>query len=136
MERNTAMENNETGQRQGTHKKSAAKENDNSQPTAEKSKAEEMDDKIKNQLAELQAQLEAMQANRKEKTERESTAEPKVDASEQPQESEAEAATVSDLSIHIQELIAGLNKELKEANPTILLAVFALGIVVGRLLSK
>lgn len=130
------MENNETGQRQGTHKKSAVKENDYAQPTAEKSKSEEMDDKIKNQLAELQAQLEAMQANRREKTERESTAEPKVDASEQPQESEAEAATVSDLSIHIQELIAGLNKELKEANPTILLAVFALGIVVGRLLSK
>ena len=130
------MENNETGQRQGTHKKSAVKENDNAQPPAEKSKSEEMDDKIKNQLAELQAQLEAMQANHKEKTERESTAEPKGDAREQPQESEVEAATVSDLSIHIQELIAGLNKELKEANPTILLAVFALGIVVGRLLSK
>jgi hypothetical protein len=55
---------------------------------------------------------------------------------EQTAGTEKKAASAGDLSAQFQELTDALSKELKETNPITLLAVFALGIFMGRLLPR
>jgi len=45
-------------------------------------------------------------------------------------------AVAGDLSSQLKELLEGFDEELKDTKPTTLLAVFASGIVIGRLLAK
>ena len=42
----------------------------------------------------------------------------------------------SDFSSHIQELVDALEQELKETNPMTVLVIFALGILIGRILPR
>jgi hypothetical protein len=100
----------------------------------EKKRAEKTrDDSIQAELAELRAQLQAIQENSTRRIPEEIEEETKTSAASQLKTEETPA---SDLSSQLQELIAGFDRELKEAKPMTLLAVFALGVVVGRVLSK
>ena len=83
------------------------------------------DDEMKSELADLREQLEASK-----KTGDEGNTEEK--SGEEP----ADEETSADLSDQIHEFIGGLNQDLKDANPMTLLAVFALGVLMGRMLSK
>ena len=83
------------------------------------------DDQMQAELAEMRKQLEVSK----------SSDEAKV-AENVPSEVEAGDEKPADLSTHIHEFIGGLNQDLKDANPVTLLAVFALGVLLGRTLSK
>lgn len=107
-------------------------------------------DPIQKELAEMRAQLEASEANEaavsggdapteKAPAEVDAGTAPVVTAAEtggEPVETDAEETPAADLSTQFQELLDGLNRELKDSNPITLLAVFGLGILFGRLLSR
>lgn len=97
-------------------------------------------DEIRKELDELRAQLEALQASRTTTV----NAGPDADAAavREPaapaavDEPGGESDVGSDLSLQFQELMEVLDRELRESNPTTLLAVFALGVLTGRLLPR
>lgn len=99
-------------------------------------------DQIKQELEELRAQLEEL---RRERENQQAPGEgaamdagPKEEdslAGETPEEA-IEEAIGPDLMNQFKGLLDNLDEELKEVNPTTLLAVFALGIIVGRLLPR
>jgi hypothetical protein len=93
--------------------------------------AKTQNDPVQAELAELRAQLQAL----RDKT---GTGEENGESRTAPEVSQPNTAKMpaSDLSSQVQELAAGLERELKEAKPMTLLAVFAVGVLVGRLLSK
>lgn len=98
-------------------------------------------DTIQRELAELRAQLEALKAARD--TEAAPTPTEAAEGEEPEEELTAEAGRstggepeTSDLTTQFQELIDSLDKNLQDTNPTTLLAVFALGVLVGRLLPR
>ncbi len=88
-------------------------------------------DSIQAELEQLRTQLEALrraEADRAASGERNDAA----DAPEEPGDDDGG----SELLAQFRELLDSLDEELKESNPTTLLAVFTLGILVGRLLPR
>ncbi|MEA3292041.1 MAG: hypothetical protein U9Q71_07055 [Pseudomonadota bacterium] len=95
-------------------------------------------DDIRKELEELRAQLAALQAERESQVPAVDEALPEAgDASEPDEPAEGLAHELgADVAAQIQELMEVLDKEIKEANPTTMLVVFALGVLVGRLLPR
>lgn len=95
---------------------------------------------IPDELADLRAQLEALRQAREAdaaspQPETVDAVETEIPAAEAPA-AETDELLGSELSGQFQELMEQIDQELKESNPTTLLAVFALGILVGRLLPR
>jgi ElaB/YqjD/DUF883 family membrane-anchored ribosome-binding protein len=103
------------------------------QSATEKTTGKAKTDALQAELAELRAQLDALRA-RSGKDAQESP--PSPGAGGQASETETEEEAAPDLSTQLQTLLQGLDKEFKESNPMTLVAVFGLGILVGRLLSR
>ena len=97
------------------------------------------DEQLRAEIESLRKQLNDMQKERQataataaaeeEKDEREDEEPTATQAETLPVESEEEA----DLAAHFKELLDSIDKDLKEAKPTTLLIVFALGVLIGRL---
>ena len=87
-------------------------------------------DGIEAELEQLRAQLEALQ--RAEAGREQEAGDGEAQGGGQVTESEEG----NELLAHFRELLDSLDEELKESNPTTLLAVFTLGILVGRLLPR
>jgi hypothetical protein len=103
------------------------------------------DDSVQAELAQLRAQLEAAKSSGQANTGSDTPKSPdegaaaSASASGAGIRSEAEAAgreVAADLSAQFKEFTDGLNRELKDANPITLLAVFAVGIFIGRLMPR
>ena len=102
-------------------------------------------DEMKNEIEELRAQVAELTAERKakekeqvstEQSEKESVAQGTAPSESGASETEAEKSGEVDLSSQFQELIDTIDQELKEASPVTVLVVFALGVLVGRLLPR
>lgn len=92
---------------------------------------------LQNELAELRAQLDELRSEREEVAADEM--ENADDESPTQPESEETALDQFDISAfgdRVQEMVEHLDGGLKDASPTMLLAVFALGVLVGRTLTK
>jgi hypothetical protein len=92
---------------------------------------------LQNELAELRAQLSEL------KSEREAAAADEMENAvhESPTRPESEETTLDEFDVtalgdRFRELLERLDDGLKDASPTMLLAVFALGVLVGRTLTK
>ena len=113
------------------------------------------DDSMQKELAEMRAKLEASEASgppasKSDAPAGEATADPgagtgtastpsappTAETAPQPVETQEGETPAPDLSKQLQELLAGMNREPKDGSPITLLAVFALGILFGRLLSR
>jgi len=100
-------------------------------------------DDIRKELEEIRAQLDALQTSRNTPDDTHRDTE-RIN----PQASSATGSDIVEPEITIgaddgydiagqfQELVEVLDREMKEANPTTLLVVFALGVLVGRLLPR
>ena len=103
-------------------------------------------DDMKNEIEELRAQVAELTAERKVKekqqasssqeSEKESVAQGTASSDPGTDEAETAKSEVADLSSQFQELIDTIDQELKEASPVTVLVVFALGVLVGRLLPR
>jgi len=96
-------------------------------------------DQIREELDELRAQLEQLRQERESQPEDAGPAGQEGEtAGEQGPEPAGDQEPDLDLGLmnQFRDLLDDLDEELKEVNPTTLLAVFALGIVVGRLLPR
>jgi hypothetical protein len=102
----------------------------------------EKTDSVKAELDDLRAQLEAARSSGpvsntpggapSDEKESGSTS----GTSDQAAGTEQGLASSGDLQAQVQELIDAFGRELKETNPITLLAVFALGVLTGRLLPR
>jgi hypothetical protein len=107
------------------------------QSATEKTTGKAKTDALQAELAELRAQLDALRArSAAEAGKGAPESAPSPGAGGQASEAETEEEVDPDLSTQLQTLLQGLDKEFKESNPMTLLAVFGLGILVGRLLSR
>ncbi len=105
---------------------------------------DEMRDEIealRAQVAELTAERKAKekeqaQASSSQESTKESTAQGTASSESGTDETEVEKLDETDLSSQVQELIDTIDQELKEASPVTVLVVFALGVLVGRLLPR
>jgi ElaB/YqjD/DUF883 family membrane-anchored ribosome-binding protein len=90
---------------------------------------------IESEMAELREQLEMLRRAQAEET---PSPEPSAEAEAELDLAAADAQVLEDagLSDQLQELMGRIDQELKESNPKALLAVFALGILIGRLLPR
>ncbi len=103
------------------------------------------DNALQAELKEMRKQLDALRAsgtasegrNRSAPAgkEAESVASSSGGGSQQA-EKDKDKGEAADLSAQLQELVDGMGRELKDTNPITLLAVFAIGIFVGRLLPR
>lgn len=100
-------------------------------------------DQIKAELEALRAQLEALKRAEKEREQEKSSPAGSAGGDNPPADGEGVVSgnpetepESSELLAQFRELLDSLDEELKESNPTTLLAVFTLGIVVGRLLPR
>lgn len=96
------------------------------------------DKSIEQELAELKMQLDALKAEREAARKADSAA--TADSVETDETADAETvqekSETHDLAEQFKELFESLNERLEEANPTTMLFVFALGVVLGRTLSR
>jgi len=92
---------------------------------------------IESELADLREQLEMLRQARQAET---SPSRPSVDEAAEPDAAvvdlDEDGLKGGELADQLQELVAQIEQELKESNPKALLAVFALGILIGRLLPR
>lgn len=94
-------------------------------------------EQIESGLADLREQLEMLrQARRAETSPPELRADEALELESSVVDVGADALEGGELSDQLQELIGQIEQELKESNPKALLAVFALGILIGRLLPR
>lgn len=104
-------------------------------------------DEMKNEIEELRAQVAELTAERKarekeqaqassQESEKESVTQGEATSESGTDEAETTKSEVADLSSQFQELIDTIDQELKEASPVTVLVVFALGVLVGRLLPR
>lgn len=102
-------------------------------------------DDIRKEMEQLRHQLDALKQAQQESdndtAEQDNNASAEVlDISSKTTSSTASVDTEStdelDLSSQFQELMEALNKEIKDTDPTTMLVVFSLGVLVGRLLPK
>lgn len=93
---------------------------------------------IEQELAELKTQLDALKSEREtaQVAESEETMDSVADRGPIDEETLQQESDTQDLADQFRELFENLNEQLKEANPTTLLVVFALGVLLGRTLSK
>ena len=89
------------------------------------------DQDIRRELEELKEQLEAMQAEEEKVAAKAGAGE--SEAAEQVADEQEEGV---DIAAHVKGLLEALEEELEESNPKTLLAVFALGVLIGRLLAR
>jgi hypothetical protein len=103
------------------------------------------DDALQADLKEMRKQLDALTASRTERTGQSAPASADRQANSgasasgtgsKQAETGGEEGGTADLSTQLQEFIDGMGRELKETNPVTLLAVFALGVLMGRLLPR
>ena len=107
------------------------------QSATEKTTGKAKTDALQAELAELRAQLDALRARSAGGAGKDAPkSAPSPGTGGQASEAETEEEVAPDLSTQLQTLLQGLDKEFKESNPMTLLAVFGLGILVGRLLSR
>lgn len=98
-------------------------------------------DALRAQVAQLEAEREArakQQAEtRNDQADKTKSATHESDAAE-PAGDEAETVALEEADLHnlFQELIDTIEEEFKEANPLTVLVVFAVGVLVGRLLAR
>ncbi len=105
---------------------------------------DEMRDEIealRAQVAELTAERKAKekeqaQASSSQESTKESAAQGTASSEPGTDETKAENSEATDLSSQFQELIDTIDQELKDASPVTVLVVFALGVLVGRLLPR
>jgi hypothetical protein len=97
-------------------------------------------DAMQSELNEMRTQIEAMaadaerdRANVGSEVGRDEPSPEKETESEKPGAPEGAGGN---LSAQIQELIEVINRDLRDSNPVTLLAVFAIGVVTGRLLPR
>jgi superfamily II helicase len=107
-----------------------------------------VNDDIRKEIEELHTQVAELTAERKAKEKEQAvasnrqapTSEPASQDSDKTGSTAAEAESAkleeADLSSQFKELIDTIDEELKEASPVTVLAVFALGVLVGRLLPR
>lgn len=96
------------------------------------------------ELSELRAQVEKLrQAKKSELTDLQPQADGLPESSAIPEPGSdsikkvlADKVGIGDAEDQVQDLISALEEEIKDANPMTMLAVFALGVLIGRLLSK
>jgi hypothetical protein len=98
------------------------------------------DDAIQAELDELRAQLEALQANaeaeEKASDDDKTTTEASSDDDSEFDVKDTIKEVMDDIPSHFRDLIDSLDESLKDESPTRLLAVFAAGILIGRLLPR
>jgi hypothetical protein len=108
-----------------------AKEPHTRKPSLEAEKS----DPMQAELAELRSQLDTLKASRE--AEAKAASAPLATKDEkQAAELDKVKAVAGDVSSQLKGLLEGFDEELKDTKPTTLLAVFASGIVIGRLLAK
>lgn len=98
-------------------------------------------DALRAQVAQLEAERKAREKQRAEAgsgqaKETEPATQPSDAAAPAGNEAEHTATEETDLTSMFQELVETVDSELKEANPLTVLVVFALGVLVGRLLPR
>lgn len=97
-------------------------------------------DSIQAELDELRAQLEALKANaeaeKKASTDKESPTDSSADENPEFDVKDTIKEVIDDIPSHFRDLIDSLDESLKDESPTRLLAVFAAGILIGRLLPR
>lgn len=98
-------------------------------------------DALRAQVAQLEVEREAREKQQAEAGGGQATetgSETQASDAAEPAGDEAEhaASEETDLTSMFQELVETVDSELKEANPLTVLVVFALGVLVGRLLAK
>lgn len=94
---------------------------------------------LRAQVAELSRTRKAEESEQQAETETKST--PEHHGGDAPETAAtdvltAEGNTEEDVSSHLQELIETLEEEIKDNNPLTMLVIFALGILIGRLLPR
>jgi len=99
------------------------------------------DDYMRDEIEELKAQVSELTAERKAEDEKQAQADssgvPTSESAAEVFESNAlTEAEGTDLTSQFQELFEIVDEELKAANPVTVLVVFALGVLVGRLLPR
>jgi ElaB/YqjD/DUF883 family membrane-anchored ribosome-binding protein len=95
-------------------------------------------DSIKQELDDLRAQFDELKAQRDAAAAKAKAEEASADQEAEPipEQLQDEIVDEGDLAEQFQELITSLDKELKDTNPTTLIAVFALGVLIGKFLSR
>jgi hypothetical protein len=100
-------------------------------------------DDLSQQMEELKAQLETLQRQREADEASRSPAEsaPQPDGEpthkpEGPDTESREAFDEGDLVGQLHELLDALDRDIRESNPTTLLAVFAFGVLFGRMMPR
>jgi ElaB/YqjD/DUF883 family membrane-anchored ribosome-binding protein len=109
------------------------------QPTRART-SKDKDDAIQAELDELREQLESLKTNAE--AEKKTTAKKKSStdssANDNPESLDKDSIqdVIDDIPSHFRDLIENLDESLKDESTTKLLAVFAAGILVGRLLPR
>ena len=106
-----------------------------------KQEMQEEIDALRAQVAQLEAERKAREnqqakADNEQATETEPATQPSDAAVPAGDEAGHTATEETDLASMFQELIETVDSELKEANPLTVLVVFALGVLIGRLLPR
>ena len=98
---------------------------------------EEME-QLRKQLDEMKQKSEQSGADSQQRDAKVSAGKPEDDTNSADTASgnDTESGHDTDLAGQFQELMEVLNKEIKDSNPTTLLVVFSLGVLVGRLLPR
>lgn len=113
---------------------------DNNQSQMRSKRARSRNDSIQVELDELREQLEALKANvdaeKETSNEDKTAAEASADDDTEFDVKDTIKEVMDDLPSHFIELIESLDESLKDESTTKLLAVFAAGILVGRLLPR
>ena len=96
------------------------------------------DKSIKQELSELKQQLDELKSDREAAQIADSEAMTEDMATDQTADEVPvqEESGTHDLAEQLQELFENLNDRLEETNPTTVLAIFALGVLLGRTLSR
>ena len=100
-------------------------------------------DGVQAELRALRAQLEALQKSQAAESAARAAADREPSAAPTPtpafgseEDGGTEEGVVVDLPAQLRELIEGVQRDLRDARPATLVAVFALGVLVGRLVSR
>ena len=101
------------------------------------------DDAARAELKELRAQLEELRKRQAEEQQARAAADgeeaaraPAFPALGRQDEPEADEELGVDAPARLRELVGGIEQDLRNARPATLVAVFALGVLVGRLVSR
>jgi hypothetical protein len=119
------MENNAEKKRQATPEEGAARER---KKATQQTPAVNGADTLQAQIAEMKAELEALRAERQ--------APPAAEAADATPGRAASPVAAIELPDQLQEFVDRLDQELKDVNPSTLIAIFGLGILIGWMLPR